>query len=212
MSLREKLLRPAGSPGKRHRESHSRAQRQEFLDAAARLGSVAAAARELGINRSTCQKWANAAGIRCQRLYTQADKDQFHAALDRTGTISAAAQELGLNISTARNWAAMVNPVVSNHRPARVVPNAPAQRHGSRVREDFLRVLRKVGSVSVAARELGLNQSTCANWARAAGMASVRARRPSQKQVDYLRLRGEGLRAGPGPIRLTPLVQGEHHE
>jgi IS30 family transposase len=66
-----------------------------------RLGTVAAAAKELGINRSTCQKWANAAGIRRQRQYTQADRDQFHAVLDRTGNIVAAARELGLNISTA---------------------------------------------------------------------------------------------------------------
>lgn len=83
-----------------------------------RLGSVAAAAKELGINRSTCQKWANAAGIRPQRRYTQTDKDQLYVRLDRTGNIAAAAQELGLNISTAHNWAGRVNPAGRNHRPA----------------------------------------------------------------------------------------------
>ncbi len=92
---------PAGTPGKRHQQSHSRAQRQEFLSAVARLGSVAAAAKELGINRSTCQKWANAAGIRRMRLSARTDKDQFHAVLDRTSTIAAAARDLGLNNSTA---------------------------------------------------------------------------------------------------------------
>ena len=88
---------------KRQQQSHTRAQRQDFLAAVARLGTVAEAAQELGINRSTCQKWANASGIRPQRQYTQVDKDHFYAVLDRTGTITAAAQELALNISTAHN-------------------------------------------------------------------------------------------------------------
>ncbi|MET3721609.1 IS30 family transposase/molybdenum-dependent DNA-binding transcriptional regulator ModE [Arthrobacter sp. UYEF21] len=157
-----------------------------------RLGSVAAAAKELGINRSTCQKWANAAGIRPQRLYTQADKDQFHAALDRTGTITSAAQELGLNISTARNWAARVNPAVRKPRATRTGKLDPTRRHPSAVLEEFVRVLQDVGSVSVAARQLGLNHSTCSNWARAAGLVSVSPRRPSAKQLQYLRLRQEG--------------------
>ena len=182
----------AGAPGKRHQQSHTRAQRQDFLSAVERLGSVAAAAQELGINRSTCQKWANAAGIRPQRQYTQADKDQFYAVLDRTGNVTVAAQELRLNISTARNWAGKVNPAVGKPPAARTVKPAPAQRHPSAVIEEFLTVLRDVGSVSVAARQLGLNHSTCSNWARAAGLVSVSPRRPSKKQLHYLRLRQEG--------------------
>jgi hypothetical protein len=94
---------------KRLQQSHTRAQRQDFLAAVARLGTVAAAATELGINRSTCQKWANAAGIRSKRQYTQAEKEQFHAALDRTGSIVSTAGEPGLNIGTAHNWADGVN-------------------------------------------------------------------------------------------------------
>jgi IS30 family transposase len=177
---------------KRLQQSHSRAQREEFLAAVERLGTVAAAARELGINRSTCQKWANAAGIRPQRLYTQADKDQFHAVLDRTGTIAVAAGELGLNISTAQNWAGRANPAPKQRRPGRSVRPGPAQRHPSGVVEEFLRVLADVGSVSVAARALGLNRSTCFNWARCAGIVSVRVRRPSSKQISYLHLRHNG--------------------
>ncbi len=182
----------AGTPGKRPQQSHTRAQRQDFLSAVERLGSVAAAAKELGINRSTCQKWANAAGIRPQRLYTQADKDHFYAVLDRTGTITAAAQELGLNISTAHNWAGKVNPAGRKLRATRTVKPGPAQRHPAAVIEEFLGLLREVGSVSAAARQLGLNHSTCANWARAAGLVSVSPRRPSAKQLQYLRLRQEG--------------------
>lgn len=80
---------------KRQQQSHSWAQRQDFLSALALLGTVVEAARELGLNRGTCQKWANAAGIRRKRQYTQAEKEQFRAVLDRTGNIVAAARELG---------------------------------------------------------------------------------------------------------------------
>lgn len=60
----------SGTAVKRQQQSHTRGQRQDFLSAVARLGTVAEAAKELGINRSTCQKWANAAGIRPQRQYS----------------------------------------------------------------------------------------------------------------------------------------------
>ncbi len=108
------------------------------------------------------------------------------------GTIAAAAQELGLNISTARNWAGRVNPIAGKPQAARTVKAAPPQRYAAAVIEEFLGLLRDVGSVSLAARELGLKQSTCFNWARAAAVVSIRARRPSMKQINYLRLRKEG--------------------
>jgi IS30 family transposase len=177
---------------KRLQQSHTRAQRQDFLAAVARLGTVAAAAKELGMNRSTCQKWANAAGIRRKRQYTQAEKEQFHAALDRTGSIVAAAGELGLNIGTAHNWAGRINTVARKPRNTRSVTTGPAQRYSPAVIEEFLSVLREIGSVSAAAEQLGLNRSTCSNWAIDAGMASICLRRPSAKQIPYLRLRQEG--------------------
>ncbi len=177
---------------KRRQQSHTRAQKQGFLSAVERLGSVAAAAKELGINRSTCQKWANAAGIRPQRLYTQADKDHFYAVLDRTGNIAATALELGLNISTAHNWAGKVNPATRKPRNTRSVKTGRPQRYSPAVIEEFLSLLRSVGSVSAAAKQLGLNRSTCSNWAKDAGMASACLRRPSAKQLHYLRLREEG--------------------
>ncbi len=157
-----------------------------------RLGTVAEAAQELGLNRSTCQKWANAAGIRRKRQYTQTEKDQFHAVLDRTGNIAAAARELGLNISTANTWAGRINPAARNPRKTRSGKTGPPQRYSSAVVEEFLGLLQDVGSVSVAARQLGLNRSTCSNWAIDAGIASTCLRRPSAKQIHYLRLRQEG--------------------
>ncbi|MEV8151028.1 hypothetical protein AB0O52_23155 [Arthrobacter sp. NPDC080073] len=176
-----------GTLGKRSQPSHTRAQRQDFLSAVARLGTVAAAAMELGINRSTCEKWANAAGIRPQRQYNQAD--HFYAVLDRTGTITAAAHELGLNISTAQNWAGRVDPAARKPRATRTVKAGPAQRYSPTVIEEFLGLLRDIGSVSAAAEQLGLNRSACSNWAIDAGLASTGLRRPSTKQLHYLRLR-----------------------
>ena len=79
----------------------------------ARPGTFAASAKELGINRSTCQKWAKAAGIRRKRRYTRAERYQFHAVLDRTGSIVAGAREQGLNIGTAHTWAGRINRAVS---------------------------------------------------------------------------------------------------
>jgi hypothetical protein len=58
--------------------------------------------------------------------------------------------------------------------------------------KEFLGLLPDVGSVSTAARQLGLNDSTCSNWAKAAGLVSVSLRRPSAKQLHYLRLRQQG--------------------
>ena len=114
---------------KRSQQSHSRAQRQEFLAAVVRLGTVAAAAKEFGINRSTCQKWANAAGIRRQRQYTHAEKELFHAAFDRTRSIVAAAREVGLNIGTAHTGAGRIHPVARKQRNTRSVKTGPAQRY-----------------------------------------------------------------------------------
>lgn len=54
----------------------------------------------------------------------------------------------------------------------------------------FLELLSVVKSVSVAARELGMNRGTAANWARQAGIRSVRAPHPARAQ--YERLRSEG--------------------
>lgn len=124
--------------------------------------------------------------------YSQADKDHFYAVLDRTGTITAAADELGLNISTAQNWAGRVNPAARKPWDTRTVKSDPAQRYSPAVIEEFLGLLRDIGSVSAAAEQLGLNRSTCSNWAVDAGLASTCLRHPSAKQLHYLRLRQEG--------------------
>lgn len=71
---------------------------------------------------------------------------------------------------------------------------------------EFLGLLRDIGSVSAAAEQLGLNRSTCSNWGIDAGMASTYLRRPSAKQLHYLRLRQEG--AGRRDAALAALAVG----
>lgn len=61
---------------------------------------------------------------------------------------------------------------------------------GAVVRELFLRRLSEVGSVTVVARELGVNRHTGFSWARQAGMASVRVGHPGK--AEFARLRAEG--------------------
>lgn len=55
----------------------------------------------------------------------------------------------------------------------------------------FLRLLSEVGSVTVAARELGVNRNTGYTWARSAGIKSTRVEHPGK--AEYLRLRDAGL-------------------
>lgn len=44
----------------------------------------------------------------------------------------------------------------------------------------------------MAAEQLGLNRSTCSNWANDAATISIRPRRASKKHADYPRLRSNG--------------------
>lgn len=55
----------------------------------------------------------------------------------------------------------------------------------------FLALLAEVGSVAVAADQLGLSRNTCYPWAKQAGMASKRPAHPGKQQ--YLKLREQGM-------------------
>lgn len=52
ISEKESLEVRSTVPGKRHQKLNSRVQREEFLQALERLGTVSAAVKELGLNRS----------------------------------------------------------------------------------------------------------------------------------------------------------------
>ncbi len=61
------------------------------------------------------------------------------------------------------------------------------------MRERFLARLDVVGSVTVVARELEVNQNTAFGWARKAGRSSTRLPRRHPQRDEYERLRAEGV-------------------
>jgi IS30 family transposase len=62
----------------------------------------------------------------------------------------------------------------------------------SEQRKQFLVLLDEVGSVQVAARELGVNANTAYGWARQAGKRSIRQARPDPRRAEFARLRASG--------------------
>lgn len=62
----------------------------------------------------------------------------------------------------------------------------------SEQRKQFLVLLDEVGSVQVAARELGVNANTAYGWARQAGKRSTRQARPDPRRIEFARLRASG--------------------
>ncbi|WP_155852888.1 helix-turn-helix domain-containing protein, partial [Arthrobacter sp. H14] len=128
-----------------------------------------------------------ALGKRRYRSYTAAEKDGFFALLDRLGNISAAAKELGINVQTAVGWAYRARAVM--REPSK--EKGAVRRDSQGLKDEFFTVLDRVGSVSVAARELGLNREMCFNWARAVGIASIHPN--AGKRAEFDRLRKSGL-------------------
>jgi IS30 family transposase len=173
---------------KRSYRRYSAAERAEFFAVFERLGSIPAAARELGFNAVTCRAWAAPAVREPGQKFTQAEKDEFFTILDRVGSVSAAAKALGFNVQTCFGWAYRSRAVtrVPRTAPERVGPAAVQEQ-----KDAFFAVLARVGSVSVAVRELGLPMSRCVNWARQAGIASIHP--GVRKRAEFLRLREAGI-------------------
>jgi transposase, IS30 family len=63
---------------------------------------------------------------------------------------------------------------------------------GSSPREQFLASFDRTGSVTVSARELGINRNTAFGWARKAGLRSSRHRSGHPGRAEYHRLRAAG--------------------
>ncbi len=66
------------------------------------------------------------------------------------------------------------------------------QGSSAEVKARFFASFDRTGSVTVSARELGLNRSTCARWASAAGLRSNRQRDGHPRRAEYDRLRAAG--------------------
>jgi len=177
----------AGPAAKRAYRRYSESEKDEFFRALERLGSVRLAAQELGFNPVTCAAWAPRTGRTPGGQRGQAEKDEFFAVLDRVQSVSVAAREVGINVQTAFHWAYKAGAVT--RKPRKV--SGPSQRTSQADKAEFLTVLERVGSVSTAARELGLDQRMCIGWARRAGIASVHP--GVRKREEFLRLRRAGI-------------------
>jgi transposase, IS30 family len=160
-----------------NRRKYTPEQKAQFFQALDRLGSVTAAASELGLNRMTCYQWCRKAGIRNEQAvrmqYTPRQKEEFHLALRRVGSVTLAAAELGLNVNTCHRWAS----------EAGIASKAP----GSGRREKFLR-LRETGmSRSEAITAVGVNPKTAREWERGIRKSGGRRIYPDGRVVDYKR-------------------------
>lgn len=170
----------------------SESQKEAFFLDLDRLGSVAQAADELGIPRSTCYAWARAAGKTAGKprpKFTAEQKDEFFTVLDRVGSVTVAARDLDLNINTAFQWAYKANAVTKRTRNH----GRTNQRITQAQKDEFFKVLDRVGSVTVAAVELGLNPQTCFNWTRKLGITSSSARLVPGRKEEFLKLRAQGV-------------------
>ena len=183
-SLRSKsgsLLRERSSSSK-DRRAYSREEKDAFFSVLDRLGSVSAAAAELGLNRNTCFGWARKAGVAPKkamtrqvpkRKYTPEEKEQFFAVLDRVGNVTLAAAELGLNRMTCYQWAYKAG--IANIR------------QGAGKREEFLRLRRNGATRREAAKAVSVHPRTAQEWDQ--GVRKVGSRRiyPDGRIVDYKR-------------------------
>ena len=122
-----------------------------------------------------------------RRKYSQKQKDEFFALLDRLGSVTDAARKLGLNRETCYQWVRKAGVRCGN------TPDQPVGRmkYTPEQKKEFFAVLNRVGSVTIAAAELGLNVNTGFRWASTAGIAS----RPlgHGRREEFVRLRGNGL-------------------
>ena len=134
---------------------YTQEEKEGFFRELDRLGSVAAAAKALGLNQMTCYGWARKAGAtrtgkhgQTHRKHTQEQKEEFFRELDRLGSVTEAAASLGLNRETCYGWTKKAG-------IARKRAEMPQ-------REDFLR--QRGLSRREAARELGIHSTTAAEW------------------------------------------------
>ena len=125
-------------------------------------------------------------GIQTQYLPCLGGTFGLFTLLDRVESVSLAARTLGINVQTCFHWAYKAGAVTRRPRA-----NPAARRSTTQEQKDeFFAALARGGSVSAAARDLGLTRSQCVSWARHAGMGS--AHTGVCKRAEFLRLREAG--------------------
>jgi IS30 family transposase/transposase-like protein len=168
------------------RRKYTPEQKDQFLSVVDRLGSVSAAAAELGFNQMTCYQWARKAGLTQgkprnrqagQRKYTREEKDEFFVVFDRLKSTRQAARELGLNPDTCAGWVRKAG-LKSYGKPG-------AGPHPGR--DEYFR-LRKTGlNRRKAAAVVGIHLRSAEEWDRGIRKSGDRRIYPDGRVVDYKR-------------------------
>ena len=122
-----------------------------------------------------------------RRSYTSAEKEEFFRALASAGTVARAAAGLGLKPSACYRWLREAG--ISVGRVDNL--NARRPRATPEVKEEFFKALKRTGSTTLAAAELGLSRGTCYRWTQKAGLARKRADSPGRE--DFGKLRDAGM-------------------
>ena len=93
------------SLGKRKYTRYTQQEREEFLALLDRVGSVAGAAAQLGINRTVCHKWAREAGVQLKRGGRfHPGREEFFRLRKSGVRVPVAARKVGVNLRTAWDW------------------------------------------------------------------------------------------------------------
>jgi IS30 family transposase/molybdenum-dependent DNA-binding transcriptional regulator ModE len=165
------------APGTRY----SAEQKAEFFVLLDRLGSVSAAARQLGINTQTAFSWSYSLTAlerkpqgkpTARQLALAPKKAEFLAVLERAGNISVAARETGVKRSQGESWARAAG--VENILQSRAEKQAEYTR------------LREVGATQKAASAIvGVNRRTGYDWDQAARAAKAHADADQSADTAY---------------------------
>lgn len=177
----------SAAPAARNSRQYSSEDKALFFESKDHLGSIAAAARDLGFSRSTATTWAKDDGRVLGTKPTAGQRAGFFVLLNRLGSVGAAARQSGINSLTAYSWSYSLT--AGEHKPRR--RSSARQMELAPKKTEFLAVLERVDNVTVAAREAGLKRNHGASGARVAGVENVR-QHSAEKQAQYTRLRAEG--------------------
>jgi transposase, IS30 family len=177
------------------RRKYTPEQKAQFFSVLDRLGSVSAAAGELGFNLMTCYQWVHKSRLPervprerlpGQRKYTPAQKEEFFLVFDRLKSTRQAARELGLSPDTCAGWVRKAG--LKGHGKSGTGPHPG--------RDEYFRLRKTGASRRTAAAAVGIHLRTAEEWDHGIRKSNGRRIYPDGRIVDYKR----------GVTTLTPPV------
>ena len=160
-------------------------QRQNFFDLVDQGGTVKAAALAAGVHPAAAYTWLRHAGLtmrrRAPRIYTGAERAEFLRLLGELHNVRSAAATLGFPAVTCYSWAHAAGVYTSRNR--QVSPR----------KKKFLRLRQQGLARADAAREVGADKRSAADWDK--GITIIHRGRvyPDGRTVRYPAGPGSGL-------------------